>query len=171
MAKLKSNIFLLLNAGPRPVCNGTNYSDLFECCTEEHQCGLYEGACSTDSQCQGNLKCGIRNCNLTSIITHYPTGQKFDCCYNGMSIRNKTIYSFDLHNFDNYLPHMKSSFLPKHKQKIVRISALFSEGRNPNNFLFVFWEKRWLHEFILKLTDVCTTMKTRWLLWSYTESC
>ena len=26
--------------------------------------------------------------------------------------------------------------------KIVRISALSSEGRNLNNFLFVFWEKR-----------------------------
>ena len=37
---------------------------------------------------------------------------------------------------------MKSPFLPKYEQKIVRISALCSEGRNPDNFLFVFWEKR-----------------------------
>ena len=37
---------------------------------------------------------------------------------------------------------MKTSFLPKYEQKIVRISALCSEGRNPDNFLFVFWEKR-----------------------------
>ena len=37
---------------------------------------------------------------------------------------------------------MKSSFLPKYEQKIVRISALCSEGRNLYNFLFVFWEKR-----------------------------
>ena len=28
---------------------------------------------------------------------------------------------------------MKSLFLPKYEQKIVRISALCSEGRNPNN--------------------------------------
>ena len=41
---------------------------------------------------------------------------------------------------------MKSSFLPKYEQKIVRISALFSEGKNPDNFLFVFWEKRWHSE-------------------------
>ena len=34
---------------------------------------------------------------------------------------------------------MKSSFLPKYEQKIVRIFALCSEGRNPDNFLFVFW--------------------------------
>ena len=39
---------------------------------------------------------------------------------------------------------MKSSFLPKYKQKIVRISALCSEGRNLYDFLFIFWEKRCL---------------------------
>ena len=49
---------------------------------------------------------------------------------------------------------MKSSFLPKYKQKIVKISALCSEGRNLDNFLFVFWEKRRLHKFILKLSDL-----------------
>ena len=32
----------------------------------------------------------------------------------------------------------KSSFLPKYERKIVRISALCSEGRNPNNLLFDF---------------------------------
>ena len=37
---------------------------------------------------------------------------------------------------------MKSSFLPKYKQKKnVRIFALCSEGRNFDNFLFVFREK------------------------------
>jgi hypothetical protein len=41
---------------------------------------------------------------------------------------------------------MKSSFLPT--------TGLCSEGRNPDNFLFVFLEKRWLHKFILKLTDL-----------------
>ena len=49
---------------------------------------------------------------------------------------------------------MKSSFLPKYKRKIVRISAPTTQGRNPDNFFFVFWEKRWLHQFILKLTDL-----------------
>ena len=34
---------------------------------------------------------------------------------------------------------MKSSFLPKYERKI---SALCSEGRNLDNFSFVFWEKR-----------------------------
>ena len=34
---------------------------------------------------------------------------------------------------------MKSSFLPKYEQKIVRIST--QEGRNLDNFPFIFWEK------------------------------
>ena len=42
----------------------------------------------------------------------------------------------------------KSSFLPKYEQKIVRISAMISEGRNPDNFLFVFWEKKEIHSEI-----------------------
>ena len=36
---------------------------------------------------------------------------------------------------------MKSSFLPKYEQKIVKISALNTQGRNPDIFSFVFWEK------------------------------
>ena len=49
---------------------------------------------------------------------------------------------------------MKSSFLPKYEQKIVKVSALTTQGRNPDNFLFVFWEKRWLNKSILKFTDL-----------------
>ena len=78
---------IIINAGPGLVCNGTNFSDLNECCTEEYQCGLYQGNCATDSQCKGNLKCGIKNCKLTSNETSYAGNwQKFNCCYNGMSI-------------------------------------------------------------------------------------
>ena len=36
---------------------------------------------------------------------------------------------------------MMSSILPKYEQKIVKISALTAQGRNPNKFLFIFWEK------------------------------
>ena len=41
---------------------------------------------------------------------------------------------------------MKSSFLQKYEQKIVKISALTTPGRNPDNFFFVF--------AILKLADL-----------------
>jgi hypothetical protein len=36
---------------------------------------------------------------------------------------------------------MKASFLPKYQKKFVWISALCSEGRNLDKFLFIFWEK------------------------------
>ena len=49
---------------------------------------------------------------------------------------------------------MKSSFLPKYEQKIVKISALTTQGRNPDNFSFLFWEKRCIYEFIMKLSDL-----------------
>ena len=79
-----------MNAGPGFVCDGTNFFDLSECCTEEYQCGLYQGDCSTDSQCKGNLKCGIKNCKLTSNTTSYAVHwQEFNCCYNGMLIWKK----------------------------------------------------------------------------------
>ena len=51
---------------------------------------------------------------------------------------------FKVRQFQNEF--MKSSFLPKYKQKIVKISAFTTQGRNPDNFLFVFWEKRWLNK-------------------------
>ena len=89
--------FLILNAGPGLVCDGTSFSDLFDCCTEEYQCGLYQGACATDSQCKGNLKCGSENCELTSNETCYAGHcQKFNCCYNGMSIRKKIIVDLSI---------------------------------------------------------------------------
>ena len=33
---------------------------------------------------------------------------------------------------------MKSLFLPKYEQKIVKISALTTKGRNHDNFLFIY---------------------------------
>ena len=52
---------------------------------------------------------------------------------------------------------LKLLFLPKYELNIVRISALYCatlQGRNPYNLWLIFWEKRWLHEFILKFTDL-----------------
>ena len=49
---------------------------------------------------------------------------------------------------------MKLSFLRKYEQKIVKISDLTTQGRNPDNILLRFWEKWWLHEFIDKLSDL-----------------
>ena len=43
---------------------------------------------------------------------------------------------------------------PKRWTKIVKISAFATQGRNLDNFLFIFSAKRCLHKFILKLTDL-----------------
>ena len=55
----------------------------------------------------------------------------------------KKIYVFQtlkVSKFQNEF--MKPSFLPKYEPKIVRISALTLQGRNPKKFWFIFWEKR-----------------------------
>ena len=60
---------------------------------------------------------------------------------------------------------MKSFFLPKNEPKIVRISALLCgtvQGKNPDIW-FIFWEKKWLYEFILKgLVQFWPSFYTSW---------
>ena len=106
---------LILNTGPGLACNGTSFSDLFECCTEAHQCELYQGDCTTDSQCKGNLKCGIKNCKLTANTTSYAVHwQEFNCCYNGMLIWKKKPQLFNLINyFPFFLYRIKIFELPR----------------------------------------------------------
>ena len=63
---------------------------------------------------------------------------------------------------------MKSSFLPRYEQKISGfLLCVGSEGRNLNNFLFIFWKKRWLHKFILKFTDLYFT---KFVLYAFKKS-
>ena len=51
----------------------------------------------------------------------------------------KFLRSLKVRQFQNEF--IKSSFLPKYEPKIVKISAITTHRRNPDNFLFVFWEK------------------------------
>ena len=39
------------------------------------------------------------------------------------------------------------SFLPKYRSKIVKISALPQQSRNPGNFLFEFWKDAFIDPF------------------------
>ena len=43
---------------------------------------------------------------------------------------------------------------PKIRTKNCQDFCPSTQGRNPDNFSFVFWEKRWLHKFVLKLSDL-----------------
>ena len=83
--------------------------------------------------------------------------------WNGNRKENKQIslayckhkYLLKVSKFQNEF--RKSLFLLRYERKIVRIPALWcltTQGRNPDNFSFIFWEKRWLRKFFLKFTDL-----------------
>merc|ERR1712133_90813 len=46
---------------------------LKECCSEEHPCGVGEGDCDNDNECEGELTCGKNNC------ANFPS-PRADCC-------------------------------------------------------------------------------------------
>ena len=60
------------------TCNATN-SD-YDCCTSSNPCGLNEGDCDNDSECNGNLICGTDNCQ--SLDSGWAASD-FDCCMEG----------------------------------------------------------------------------------------
>lgn len=59
-------------------CTGTGA--YYNCCTSDYKCTEYEGFCSNDGDCEGDLRCG-RNENCPNSYNY--------CCYNytaGMQI-------------------------------------------------------------------------------------
>ena len=88
-----NNSILIPFIGPGPVCNGSNYDDLYTCCTKEEPCDEWEGACNSNDECMSPLECGQSNCQITSSTTHYSGSQKFDCCYSGMYFNIKKMQS------------------------------------------------------------------------------
>ena len=68
-------------------CDGKLYLDFtkdndddsntdWNCCTGEKKCGLGEGDCDTDDECQDELVCGSNNCKKFGNYYH----EKDDCC-------------------------------------------------------------------------------------------
>ena len=47
-----------------------------DCCTTSNLCGIGDGDCDSDDQCQGDLICGSNNCD-----TSLGFGSEWDCCY------------------------------------------------------------------------------------------
>ena len=47
-----------------------------DCCSADHLCGMNEGDCNFDHQCQFGLRCGYNNCPTNS--SYLPTD---NCCY------------------------------------------------------------------------------------------
>ena len=69
-------IFLLTPAAPNACTDCTDGSGGADCCTESNPCGAGEGDCDKDSQCIGNLRCGVDNCDTSLAFTG-----TYDCCY------------------------------------------------------------------------------------------
>ena len=51
-------------------------------CTAEEHCGLDEGDCNYDNECQPGLTCGTDNCP-----TNLGLDATIDCCYKSMLIQ------------------------------------------------------------------------------------
>ena len=48
------------------------------CCSAENLCGINQGDCDFDHQCQFGLKCGSNNCPASLGFD-----SEFDCCFQG----------------------------------------------------------------------------------------
>ena len=53
-------------------CDG--YGSWSSCCSSSNPCGVAEGHCNNDDECQGHLLCGTNNCLS-------PFTSSADCCY------------------------------------------------------------------------------------------
>ena len=53
-------------------CDGESY--YWSCCSSSNPCGVAEGDCDYDDDCQGHLLCGTDNCLS-------PFSSTADCCY------------------------------------------------------------------------------------------
>ena len=76
--------FIYTFVGPRKGCTSVD-----SCCTNAEPCGQFEGSCDQDdSLCSEGLKCGYDNCVKSSKVD-IVFGSHFDCCYPGLSIKEK----------------------------------------------------------------------------------
>ena len=57
------------------VCNGI-VGDAYTCCTSSNPCGVHQGDCDSDSECEDGLACGRDNCQS-------PFPSDSDCCEQG----------------------------------------------------------------------------------------
>ena len=60
------------NCSGHETCRGSGSS--WNCCTVQSKCGIHEGDCDSDEECEGTLTCGIGNC----AVHLFP--ENADCC-------------------------------------------------------------------------------------------
>ena len=60
---------------PSWLTNDEDKNDLIkECCSEDFPCGVGQGDCDMDSECEGSLRCGKYNCGPSFFDL------RTDCC-------------------------------------------------------------------------------------------
>jgi len=67
--------FLAEKIADVPGCGGNSCSGGDSCCTSTNKCGVGEGDCDSDSDCQSGLVCGVDNCSGSGFDS------TDDCCY------------------------------------------------------------------------------------------
>ena len=70
---MNANSFIFLFTDSFNGCDGWTVSS-YHCCSNSNLCGVAEGDCDYDGECQGHLLCGTDNC-----LSPFPYGA--DCCY------------------------------------------------------------------------------------------
>ena len=78
-------------------------SDDWACCSQKNKCGVGEGDCDLDRECQAGLMCGRDNCQ----DFHTLADSAADCCFEKSKSRvnlhlKYTIVKNDIKEFNNY---------------------------------------------------------------------
>ena len=74
-------------------CGGSQmeppHMDTASCCTFASPCGINEGDCDNNFECQGELMCGIDNCINILPLDNFPSTH--DCCFDPQCNGNQDI--------------------------------------------------------------------------------
>ena len=85
------------NCSGHETCRSSGSS--WNCCTKQNKCGLHEGDCDSDDECEGTLTCGIGNC----AVHLFP--ENADCCQEQGNQSN--IFSMFLENLLKSIGYFK----------------------------------------------------------------
>ena len=61
-----------------------------DCCSDDNLCGINQGDCDFDHQCQFGLRCGSNNCPASLGFE-----SEFDCCFQGCKSHRILINNFN----------------------------------------------------------------------------
>ena len=85
------------NCSGHETCKASGSS--WSCCTIQSKCGIHEGDCDSDDECEGTLTCGIRNC----AVHLFP--ENADCCQEQGN--NSNIFSTFIENLLKSIGYFK----------------------------------------------------------------